>query len=410
MAEYGNDDFVPVILGTSVNAYNIARSLHEAFGVRSLALGRVALRETAHSAIVDVRAYREFEKPEFVVATLKELAKELPGRTRVLFATIEFYTNVLIDHRAELEDDYVIPLVDKAHAARLMDKTDFYATCDQLGVPHPRTVIVPPGEVEDTLGADLPFAFPVIVKPSDTDTYPRLRFEGKQKVYLVPDADELRAVARRIFAAGYTGDLVVQDYIAGDESVMVVANTYSDSSGRMRFCSVGQVVLTEWDPKMVGNNNAIIATHDPALTESIRTFLDSVGFVGSANFDVMHDRRDGTSKLLEINLRQGATSYYTMAAGGNLARCFVDDYVYGLPVPETITTAERLWVNVPYPVILRYAPKSLRARVRAVAKRGRVHTLKYRPDRSLARRIDIARVDLRHALDYVRYAKVRPRG
>lgn len=407
---YGNDDFVPIIIGTGLNAYNIARSLHEAFGVRSLALGRVALRETAGSSILDVRAYRDFERPEFVVETLKRLVEEFPGRTRVLYATIEFYTNILVDHRDELGDDFVIPLVDKAHAARLMDKTDFYRTCEQLGVPHPATVVVPPGPVDPGLGADLPFGFPVILKPSDTDTYPRLRFEGKQKVYLVPDAAELRAVATRIFAAGYAGDLVVQEYLAGDESVMRVVNTYSDRSGVMRFLSAGQVALTEWDPTQVGNNNAIVTTHDPALTEAIRRFLDGVGFVGSANFDVMHDRRTGVSKLLEINLRQGATSYYTMAAGGNLARLFVDEYVYGRELPQTVTTDERLWVNLPYPVLVRFVPKALRPRVRAAARRGRIHTLRYRPDLSWRRRVDIARIDLRHSLDYVRFRKVRPRG
>ncbi|MDM7853514.1 carboxylate--amine ligase [Cellulomonas alba] len=407
---YGNDDFVPIIIGTGLNAYNIARSLHEAFGVRSLALGRVALRETADSSILDVRAYRELEQPEFVVATLKKLVDEFPGRTRVLYATIEFYTNILIDHRDELGDDFVIPLVDKAHAARLMDKTDFYRTCEQLGVPHPTTRIVPPGPVDPALGEALPFPFPVILKPSDTDTYPRLRFEGKQKVYLVQDAAELRAVAARIFAAGYAGDLVVQEYLAGDESVMRVVNTYSDRTGAMRFLSAGQVALTEWDPALVGNNNAIVTTHDPALTEAIRRFLDGVGFVGSANFDVMHDRRTGVSKLLEINLRQGATSYYTMAAGGNLARLFVDEYVYGRELPETVTTDERLWVNLPFWVLIRFVPKQLRARVRAAARRGRIHTLRYRPDLSWRRRVDIARIDLRHSLDYVRFRKVRPQG
>jgi len=407
---YGNDDFVPIIIGTGLNAYNIARSLHEAFGVRSLALGRVALRETADSSILDVRAYRELEQPEFVVATLKKLVDEFPGRTRVLYATIEFYTNILIEHRDELGDDFVIPLVDRAHAARLMDKTDFYRTCEQLGVPHPTTLIVPPGPVDPALGEDLPFPFPVILKPSDTDTYPRLRFEGKQKVYLVPDAAELRAVATRIFAAGYAGDLVVQEYLAGDESVMRVVNTYSDRNGVMRFLAAGQVALTEWDPALVGNNNAIVTTHDPALTEAIRRFLDGVGFVGSANFDVMHDRRTGVSKLLEINLRQGATSYYTMAAGGNLARLFVDEYVYGRELPETVTTDERLWVNLPYPVLMRFVPKQLRPRVRAAARRGRIHTLRYRPDLSWRRRLDIARIDLRHSLDYVRFRKVRPQG
>jgi len=405
---YGNDDFVPIILGTSVNAYNQARSLHEAFGIRSLALGRAALRETAHSSIIDVRAYRDFGSPEFVVATLKELAAEFPGRKRLLLANIEFYTNILIEHRAQLEDDYIIPLVHKPLADKLMDKTDFYRTCAELGVPHPETVVVRPDQsAEPTLGTDLPFGYPVILKPSDTDTYPRLQFEGKQKVYLVDDANQLRVLVDRVFSAGYTGDLLVQEYIAGDEQVMRVANTYSDRNGVMRFASLGQVVLTEYDPKMVGNNNAIISMADAELTESLRRLLDSVGYVGSANFDLMYDRRTRTSKVLEINLRQGATSYYTMAAGGNLTRCFVDDLVYGRELPDVVTTDERLWINVPYPVVLAYTPKALRSQVRAAARRGLTHTLRYAPDLSPARRVDLLRIDLRHTLDNVRYAKNR---
>ena len=92
---YGNDEFAPILLGTGVNAYNIARCLHEVHGIRSLALGRVALRETSHSRILDVRAYREFNDPAGIVRILNELAAELPQPKLLLFATIEFYTNVL---------------------------------------------------------------------------------------------------------------------------------------------------------------------------------------------------------------------------------------------------------------------------------------------------------------------------
>lgn len=405
---YGNDTFVPIILGTNVNAYNIARSLHEAFGVRSLALGRAPLLETARSKIIDVRTYRDFDQPEVIVATLKRLAAELPGRRRLLISNIEFYTNVLIEHRAELEEDYIIPIVDAGLAARLMNKTDFYRTCAEFGVPHPETTIVRPGAQGEDVGEDLSFPYPVILKPSNTDTYPQISFEGKQKVYLIASPAELRAMVTTIFAAGYDDDLIVQEYLAGDETVMRVANTYSDQHGRMRFLSVGQVALTEYNPREVGNNNAIISIRDDELAESIRTLLDGVGYVGTANFDVMVDRRDGTSKILEVNLRQGATSYYTMAAGGNLTRCLVDDLVDGQELTETVTTAERLWLNVPYPVVLAFAPRALRARIRAAARNGgSVHTLRYRADRSLARRLIIARIDLRHTLDYLRYARVR---
>lgn len=238
---YGNDDFVPVILGTGLNAYNIARSLHVAYGVRSLALGRFAFRETQHSTIIDVRTSSAMASADGIVTTLQDLSAELGDRRVLLFATIEFYTNVLIARRDELGDRFIIPLVDADLAARLMDKTDFYRTCDELGIPHPVTRIVTPQAASDPdLGTDLPFAYPVICKPSDTDTYPRLSFEGKQKVYLVADPSELRAVVTRIYAAGYVGELVVQEYIPGDESVMRVANTYSDRNARMRVCSLGR--------------------------------------------------------------------------------------------------------------------------------------------------------------------------
>ena len=96
---YGNDDFVPILLGTGVGAYNIARSLHEEFGVRSLALGRVALRETRHSRIVDVRASNGFDNPDEIVRQLHALADEFPERALLLIGTVEYYVNVLIDHR-----------------------------------------------------------------------------------------------------------------------------------------------------------------------------------------------------------------------------------------------------------------------------------------------------------------------
>ncbi|NTW41012.1 MAG: carboxylate--amine ligase, partial [Cellulomonadaceae bacterium] len=256
-------------------------------------------------------------------------------------------------------------------------------------------------------GTDLPFEFPVILKPADTDSYPRIPFEGKQKVYLVHEAAELRAIAQRIYAAGYADDLIVQEYIHGDETVMRVANTYSDRQGRLRFLSIGQVALTERDPRFAGNNNAIFTIDDEQLAGSIRQLLDGVGYVGPANVDVMYDRRDGTSKILEVNLRQGASSFYTMAAGANLTRCYVDELVYGREIEPVTTTAERLWVNLPYPVALAFTPKALRRRVRSVARAGVWHTLYYRPDRSLARILEVVRIDLRHTLDCVRYSGAR---
>ncbi|WP_062382815.1 carboxylate--amine ligase [Demequina iriomotensis] len=403
---YGNDDFVPVLLGTGVGAYNIARSLHEAYGVRSLALGRAALHETAHSAIMDVRATRDFATPEGIVATLERLADELAGRRLLLIACIEFYTNVVIDHRDRLGERYTIPLVDRELADALIDKTAFYATCEAHGIPHPRTRIVTPADMDDAaLGEALPFPYPVIAKPSNTDVYPRLSFAGKEKVYRVEDAAELRDVLARVFGAGYEDDMIVQELIPGDETVMRVANTYSDARGRMRFASVGQVVMADHEPTMVGNNNAIMTVEDPELVESMRTLLDGVGYTGTANFDVMRDPRDGVSKVLEVNLRQGATSYYTMAAGGNIVKALVEDRVYGRDPGDQVTTDQALWINLPRWVSRLYTPRALRSQVRRAARRRTAHTLRYREDRSLRRLVEVLRVDVRYTLSTFRYGR-----
>ncbi|WP_291377707.1 hypothetical protein [Demequina sp.] len=403
---YGNDEFVPILLGTGLGAYNIARSLHEEFGVRSLALGRVALRETSHSRIVDVRASRELDKPEHIVAELLALADEFPDRALLLIGTIEYYVNVLIDYRERLGERFVVPLVDRALADRLINKTDFYATCEEVGVPHPRTVVLTPDVRRDSgVGEGLPFSYPVILKPSNTDVYQRRSFPGKQKIYLLDDPASVREVAERIFAAGYDDDLIVQEYIEGDESVMRVANTYSDRNGQLTFVSVGQVVLADRDPVMVGNYDAILTVDDPGLAASLGTLLNAVGYTGSANFDVMHDRRDGRSKVLELNLRQGAISYYAMAAGGNIPARMVNDWVYGTPTAYEATTQERLLLNLPYPLAVIYAPRGLRSRVRAAKRRGSKHTLWYRPDMSLKRLITVLRVDLRHVLSTITHAR-----
>lgn len=400
---FGNKDFVPVVLGTGLNAYSVARSLHEAYGVRTLSLGRAPLPDTQHSRLLEVRTNRGLDTAAVLLSELRKVAEEFPDRPKVLFPLIELYATLVMEIRDELGPDFLIPLLSADVANQLMDKTDFYRTCAQLGVLHPQTVVVSPGSV-DAVGTGLPFPYPVILKPSNTDIYPRLTFPEKQKVYVVETEAELQSIAERIFASGYDDDLIIQEYLAGDESVMRVVNTYSDRNGTMKVLSAGQVVLTERDPRAVGNYNAIASIIDDNLTATVRRLLDGTGYVGLANFDVMVDSATGQSKLLEVNLRVGASSYYTTAAGANIAQAVVEDLVYGREIPEEVTIRTRLWVHVPYLVALLFAPKSLRRLTRRAARNGgSVHTLKYGPDMSLKRRLHIAKMDLRRSLNYLRF-------
>jgi D-aspartate ligase len=85
--------------------------------------------------------------------------------------------------------------------------------------------------------------------------------------------------------------------------------------------------------------------------------------------------------------------------------CFVTDWIHGEEPAYSVTTAERLWINLPLPLARWYAPDSLKGRVRAGAKAGWKHTLWYRPDMSLRRILAVLRVDLRYALSTLKYQR-----
>lgn len=400
--ELGNADFVPVVLGTGLGAYAIARALHAEYGVRTLAIGRARLRETRDSEIVEVRAYSAFSEPEFILDTVLALSSEFAGRKILLIPTIELYTNVVMDNRSEFDSQYLIPLPERSVVDRLMTKADFYSTCEEIGVPYPKTMILTPDEASGDWAAPR-FGYPLIVKAADTDLYQRVKFEGKKKIYRTSDEVELRDVVKAIFQSGYDANLVIQEYLSGDEAIMRIANTYSDQQGRTNFISVGQIVLTELNPSLVGNQNAIATLEDRSLSAMLSKLLEHVGYRGLANFDMMFDVNSGEYKVLEVNLRAGASHFYVESANGSLMRHLVQDLVYNDPLPSVETGDGGLWINVPYPVVLAFSPNSLRKVREKAQKQGIVHTLDYDKDQGIKRRRHRLVSDAQRAADTVKF-------
>lgn len=400
---YGNDQFVPLILGTGLGAYNVARCLHEAYGVRSIALGRARLPETRGSSIIDVAVVDTLGTADGVVAAIGKAAGKLGDRPILLIPTIEFYTNVLAERAADLPARCVLFGVNPDASAKLLDKADFYSTCAAHGLDFPAYVVQegdePPAASElETAGID----YPLILKPSNTDVYPRVSFAGKKKVYLLHSRAELAQTIALIRRGGYTEPLIVQRYISGNETVMTVANTYSSSEGHVAAAVIAQVALTDRHPERVGNNNALIPRPAPDLAERLRSFLDALGYEGFANADFLYDPQTGRYLILELNLRLGATAFYTMAAGINLVRLMVEDRIYGRQLTCAEPREESLWINVFLPAVFAYSP--LRARALRAALHGVKHTLFYRDDLSIARLAAILPLEARMLRDTVRHA------
>lgn len=406
------DDLRPVVLGGDIGAYSVARAFHEAYGVRTVVVSGVATGVVRNSRIITNVVEPAIDDATAVVARLRAVAAEHPGR-RLLLGSADWLVRTIVENRGELEDLYVIPYTDRATLDLVTDKESFGRLCVELGIGHPTTVVhdVGAGGVPDTSG----LRFPVIAKAGDTAKYHLIDFPGKKKVFTIADPGELRDLLERMRVAGYRGTFVIQDLIPGDDSGMRILTCYCDSTGRMRFASFGQVLLEEHTPGALGNPAGIITGGDPEIVEQARRLLEHIGWTGYANFDLKFDPRDGRTVFFELNPRLGRSNFYITAAGRNTVEPYVREHLQGLrPLPageaEQLTT-EHLYTVLPRPLLLRYvADRALRARARALfGGRRATNPLWYSVERDPRRLAYLVVAQLNQFRKYRRYYP-RPAG
>ncbi|HAP6074843.1 TPA: carboxylate--amine ligase, partial [Enterococcus faecium] len=164
----------------------------------------------------------------------------------------------------------------------------------------------------------------------------------------------------RIYEAGYKSEMIVQDFIPGDDSNMRVLNAYVDEDHQVRMMCLGHPLLEDPTPASIGNYVVIMPDYNEKIYQTIKAFLEKIEYTGFANFDMKYDPRDGEYKLFEINLRQGRSSFFVTLNGLNLARFVTEDRVFNKPFVETTygtnqSDKARLWMGVPKKIFLEYA-------------------------------------------------------
>lgn len=374
----------PVLIGADMNCYSLARAFHEAYGVISHAFGRWAMGETMASRIVRFTAVPEIDSAGVLLQTVTDFARAHANETLVVLGCTDDYASLLTDIRDRLPQNCVAPYIGPALRDRLVSKADFYTLCDRYGIPCPKTFRAQGPMPAEALGeAALGFSYPVIVKPANSIPYWKHPFEGMKKVYTANTPAEASAILGAIYGAGYPDTVLLQDRVPGDDSLMRVLTAYCDRNGRVKMMCLGHVGLEEHTPKALGNHAAIITEYNGPLMETLKTFLEDIGFVGFANFDIKFDRRDGSLRVFEINLRQGRSNYYVTGAGYNLARLVVEDRVYGHDLgPCVMNREETFWHSVPRAVVWKYVKDpAFVERAKALCRAGRETTsLGYRYD------------------------------
>ncbi|MBQ8448423.1 MAG: ATP-grasp domain-containing protein [Clostridia bacterium] len=364
----------PVLLGADLNCYSVARAFHEAYGVRSHAFGKYRVGESAHSKIIKFYKTEHLENNAVLCKTLERFARKHGSEELYLVPCTDEYAEAVINCADFLRKYYFFSCPSKNLAEKLISKDAFYKMCAAHGLPFPKTEVFCSSRPFSVLKA-LPFPYPIIIKPSSSIEYWRAPFDGMKKVYIAHTPEEAESIIKKIFAAGYKNSIILQELIEGGESDMYVFTAYSDKNAKVCAASMGHVLLGEHTPKGLGNHVAIITEYHEEITQKLCSFLESIGYRGFSNFDIIFDRKEGAFKLLEINLRQGRSNYYVTASGANIARILVCDRHGSLNGARYICRESFFWHTVPKSIIYKYiADKELEAKARALDARGKSGT------------------------------------
>ncbi|MCC2317564.1 carboxylate--amine ligase [Cellulomonas chengniuliangii] len=402
-----SEQIQPVILGADIGVYALARSFHEAYGVRSVVVSGAALGPVAHSQIIDNVLVEDGHSPRQLVDRLVSLAAELSGKRLVLMANSDWLVRVVVQHRAELEPHYVVPFLSEDLLERISDKATFAEICQDLGISVPRTIVQDFAQAGEEEWAPVPvdISYPLIAKAASSADYQDVEFAGKKKVFEIQTPGELDELWASLRGAGFRGRFVVQELIPGDDTQMRSITAYVDSRGATTLLCSAHVLLEEHTPSGLGNPAAMVTTRIEPMLDQARHFLQSTGYVGFANFDVKVDPRDGSYRFFEVNPRIGRNNYYVTAAGANPMRFLVADRVEGRAVEPVVVDEEILYSILPNSLLLKYVlDPALRSQVQGLIRAGKVaHPLRYAKDGSPRRLAYVAAALINQVRKFRRY-------
>lgn len=393
MADLPN--FTPILLGSDMNVYGMARSFHELTNKPVDVYARLQLAPTRFSKIVNVHLIDGFDSDPTFIESMRKIAAQYEGHQEklILIACGDGYAELISKHKDELSQTFVCPYVDYTLLKRLNSKESFYQVCDEYNLPYPSTKIVTKAMYESGVSITPPFPFPVALKPTNSVEWLDIHFEGRKKAFTIHSQIELNNVIGKIYDNGYTSDLILQDFVPGDDSHMRVLNAYVDQNHQVKMMCLGHPLLEDPTPAAIGNYVAILPEYNQELYNRMKQFLEDIQFTGFANFDMKYDDRDQTFKLFEINIRQGRSSFFVTLNGYNLASWLVKDYVTGeLAGAKTVYGNQDekdavLWLGVPKKIFRRYAKDNAdKDRALKLLDAGRVGTtVFYKKDMSLKR-------------------------
>jgi len=396
-------DFILLIVGMDANAYYMARCYHEKYGKKAYLIGKNPIWFTSLSSIVTASYFPNLWKEENFLKILNEFYEEHKDKKIVLISSTENYITMISKNKDSLKDKFLFNYPKSELIDIIVNKELFYKTyTDNSIIEIPKTLYY---NCSKDKNIEVNFMYPIIVKAADVVSYRQIEFAGKKKIYKVNSKAELDEVINNIKVGGYKSTLIVQEYIPGDDSHLFDSVIYSDREAKVKRITFAQIGLQEHAYNLVGNAAVLINGYNQfgntdKTIKMIKDFAESIGYTGYAEFDFKYDSRDNKFKVLEINPRQGRSSYYLTPAGCNLVELLVKDLVENEKLKYEILDKEVMLSFVPKGIIKNYIVNE-EYRTKALSMwKNHVDPMKYNKDLNLHRSYTLFRKSLRYYKDY----------
>lgn len=315
--------FLPIILGSDLNTYSIAREIHEAYDIKSVVATSVILLPCVDSQIINFYKKENFSKDP---AVFKEVLDKIYDDYKkdyenfIIFAPDDVMRTFALNNVDKLNFKPIMPYADQEVIKGLATKNDFYEKIKDLDLA-PKTFVANSKNYKD-----LDYPANVFIKPDNDVFYKTLDFDGWQKGYHSRSKEETFKILENIFNNGYDHNVIVQEFVEGGDGTEYSIEGYRSKS--TISMSISKNILLDKRVEWIGNFVGKIDSDQEILYDYARDLLESLGIYGLFNIDFKQDINTGKFYAFEINLRQGRSHYYATLNGVNTSKIAIDDLIF----------------------------------------------------------------------------------
>jgi len=287
-----------IVFGGGLTALGITR----AFGKRGIDVYLIMdKRETA--------AFSNYCRRSFVVSGMRrewrasknllvKIAKSFSKRP-VIYPTSDLDALNLAKLKEELSDDYYFVVGDKEPIEILVNKGKFYKTLAHYKIDYPKTYF--PENLKDAQRIGARMDYPIFVRPAITQLF--IQALGiNTKGFIAHSPRELIEYYK--LATRHAIEIMFQEIIPGPPSNSYQLEGYYNDNHRPTILFARQR-LRIWPPDF-GNTTLCVSIPLAKMAKEknlINQFIRGIRYHGLASAEYKRDRRDGVTKLLEINAR-----------------------------------------------------------------------------------------------------------